>query len=233
MHGGGYVVGSPVTYHEQCSGFADELGIIVVSVDYRLAPEHPFPAGLEDCYTALRWVHDHADALGVDPARIAVGGDSAGGGLAAALAQLALDRGKVPVCFQLLVYPMLDDRTVLRADHGGTGAFVWSPTSNAFGWTSYLGHPPRHDDDRPYAAPARREDLRGLPPAWIGVGGLDLFHDEDLAYAERLRAAGVECEVTVVAGMYHGADVVSGGSAASTAFRAAGRDALGAALASA
>ncbi len=227
---GGLVMGHPATYHEICSRFAHDLDIVVVSVDYRLAPEDPFPAGLEDCYAALRWVHDHADELGVDPGRIAVGGDSAGGGLAAALAQLAHDRGEVPVCFQLLVYPMLDDRTVLRTDHAGTGAFVWTPRSNEFGWTAYLGHPPRDDEQRPYAAPARRADLTGLPPAWIGVGDLDLFHAEDLAYAERLTAAGVPCQVDVVAGMYHGADVFFRTSPAMAAFRAARRDALRAAL---
>ena len=230
IHGGGFVMGHPATYHELCSRFAGELGIVVLSVDYRLAPEHPFPAGLEDCYAALRWVHEHADELGVDPDRIAIGGDSAGGGLAASLAQLAHDRGEVPVCFQLLVYPMLDDRTVLRTDHRGTGSFVWTAQSNDFGWSSYLGHPPREDEDRPYAVPARREDLTGLPPAWIGVGDLDLFHAEDLDYAERLHAAGVPCQLEIVAGMYHGADAFFRTSPAMNVFRAARKDALSAAL---
>ncbi|SDS49238.1 Acetyl esterase/lipase [Friedmanniella luteola] len=205
VHGGGFVLGDPVSYHDVCSRYARELGVAVVSVDYRLAPEHPFPAGLEDCYTALRWLQTSAAELGVDPTRIAVGGDSAGGGLAATLAQLALDRAEVAVCFQLLVYPMLDDRTVLR-DDDGTGRLVWTPTSNRFGWTSYLGHPPAAEEDRPYAAGARRVDLRGLPPAWIGVGDVDLFHAEDVAYAARLRAAGVPCELHVAPGLYHGAD---------------------------
>lgn len=231
IHGGGYVMGHPATYHELCGRFARDLDIVVVSVDYRLAPEHPFPAGLEDCHAALHWVHDHADELGVDPARIAIGGDSAGGGLAAALAQLAHDRGEVAVCFQLLVYPMLDDRTALRPDPGGTGNFLWTAKSNAFGWTAYLGHPPRYDEDRPYVAAARRESLSGLPPAWIGVGDLDLFHAEDLEYAERLRAAGVPCQVDVVSGMYHAADAFFRGSPAMNAFRAARRDALRSALA--
>ncbi len=230
MHGGGYVIGHPAMDHDLCSQLASDLDIVVVSVDYRLAPEHPFPAGLDDCYAALRWLHDQADELGVDPARIAIGGNSAGAGLAAALTQLAADRGEAPVCFQLLVYPMLDDRTVLRPDHGGTGTFVWTPRSNEFAWTSYLGHPPGDHDARPYAVPARREDLTGLPPAWIGVGDLDLFHAEDLAYADRLRAAGVPCQVEVVAGMYHAADAFFRTSAAMTAFRAAMKDALGAAL---
>lgn len=142
IHGGGFVMGSPVTYHETCSRFAAELGIVVVSVDYRLAPANPFPAPLEDCYTALAWLHAHADELGIAPRRVAIGGDSAGGGLTACLAQLAHDRDELPVAFQLLLYPMLDDRTVLRADHAGTGTFIWSPKSNRFGWSAYLGHAP-------------------------------------------------------------------------------------------
>ena len=217
IHGGGFVLGDPVSYHEECGRFAAELGLVVVSVDYRLAPEHPFPAGLDDCYAALTWLHAHAAELGVDPDRIAIGGDSAGGGLAACLAQLAHDRGELPVRFQLLIYPMLDDRTALRA---GPDALVWTPASNRFGWTAYLGHPPRPGEPRPYAAAARRDDLTGLPPAWIGVGDIDLFHAEDVDYANRLAAAGVPCDLHVVAGMYHGADVlVRTGSAAVDDFR--------------
>jgi acetyl esterase/lipase len=224
IHGGGFVIGHPATYHTLCSRIAAELGILVVSVDYRLAVGHPFPAGLSDCFRALQWIHD--EVPGVDPARVAVAGDSAGGGLAAALAQMAHDRG-VPVCFQALIYPMLDDRTVLREDHLGTGELVWTPASNRFGWTAYLGHRPRHDEQRPYAAAARREDLSGLPPAWIGVGDLDLFHQEDVAYAGRLRAADVPCELVVVPGMYHGADSFLDGRAATmTAFRAGMIEAL-------
>ena len=208
IHGGGFVMGTPAMGHQFCSRVATELGVLVVSVDYRLAPEHPFPTPLEDAYTGLRWVGDHAEELGVDSTRIAIGGDSAGGGLAATLAQLAHDRSEVPVCFQLLVYPMLDDRSVLRDDHGGTGEFLWTAPSNRFGWTSYLGRPPTSESAPAYAAAARREDLSGLPPAWIGVGDLDLFHAEDVVYAERLRAAGVPVELVVVPGMYHGADQI-------------------------
>ena len=230
IHGGGFVLGHPAYYHDVCSRLVAELGIVVVSVDYRLAPENPFPAGLEDCYTALAWLHSSAAELGVDPARVAVGGDSAGAGLSAALAQLAHDRGEVPVRFQLLIYPMLDDRTVLRTDHVGTGTFVWSPTSNRFGWTCYLGHPPQAGPERPYAAAARRGDLGGLPPAWIGVGDIDLFHAEDVAYAGRLTAAGVPCELVVVPGMYHGADGLVSGVPSMTAFRDGATEALRAAL---
>jgi acetyl esterase/lipase len=231
IHGGGFVAGDPASYHRDCSRIAADLGIAVVSADYRLAPEHPFPAGLEDCYTALAWLHRGAAELGVDPDRIAIGGDSAGGGLSASLAQMAYDRGDVPVRFQLLVYPMLDDRTVLRTEHAGTGLFVWTPASNRFGWTAYLGHEPQADEPRPYAAPARRADLAGLPPAWIGVGDIDLFHAEDVTYAQRLTAAGVPCELVVVPGMYHGADGFFDGRAASmTEFRAGLVAALGRAL---
>lgn len=208
VHGGGFVMGDAVSYHELCSRFARDLGAVVASVNYRLAPEHPFPAALDDCWSALRWLHEHADELGVDAGRVAVGGDSAGGGLAAALAQLATDQAVAPVAFQVLVYPMLDDRTVLRADHAGTGRFVWSPRSNRFGWTAYLGHRPSQEPPPPFAAGARRENLAGLPPAWVGVGDLDLFHAENLNYAHRLTEAGVACEVHVEPGMYHGADTL-------------------------
>lgn len=206
IHGGGLVMGRPEQANTWCSSVAAELGILVVSIDYRLAPEHPFPAGLTDCVTALRWLHDQAADLGVDPERIAVGGDSAGGGLAAALCQRTRDEGGPPICFQLLNYPMLDDRT--GDDPGGRGEFVWTPASNRFGWSAYLGpaasaaEPPRH------AAPARTADLADLPPAWIGVGDLDLFWAEDVDYAERLLAAGVACELHVEPGMFHGADQI-------------------------
>jgi len=219
IHGGGMVLGTPEQGHPLCGRWADELGILVVSVDYRLAPEHPFPDGLEDCYAAVAWLHDQAADLGVDPGRIAVGGDSAGGGLAAALSQMARDRGGPGICFQLLEYPMLDDRTVLRADHDGTGAFVWTPASNRFAWTAYLGRPPIDSGAPPYAAPARTEDLSGLPPAWVGVGELDLFYAEDVDYADRLRSSGVACDLYVEPGMYHGADAIRSKAPTSMRFR--------------
>lgn len=198
MHGGGYVIGSPAQDDQLCRRFARELGATVASVDYRLAPENPYPIPLEDCYSALAWL---AQLSSVDPARVAIAGASAGGGLAAALALLARDRGEIPLAAQILVYPMLDDRTVERDGLDNSGHRLWSQSSNKFGWASYLA-----DADRDVAVPARREDLSGLPPAWIGVGTLDLFHDEDLAYAERLRAAGVQCQVEVVSGAFHGFD---------------------------
>jgi acetyl esterase/lipase len=208
FHGGGMIFGKPEQSHEVCSRWADELGVLVINVNYRLAPEHPFPAGLDDGFTALRWAAKEAEALGVDPNRIAVGGESAGAGIAAALSQLARDRGGPPIRYQLLEYPMIDDRTVLRASHDGRGELVWTPANNKFAWTSYLGNVPREDEARRYAAPGRTEDLAGLPPAWIGVGALDLFYDEDLDYAHRLTEAGVACTLHVAPGMYHGADSV-------------------------
>jgi acetyl esterase/lipase len=198
IHGGGYVIGSPAQDDALCRRYARELGATVASVDYRLAPKHPYPAPLEDCYSALKWL---ARLRSVDPDRVAIGGASAGGGLAAALALLARDRAEVPLAAQLLVYPMLDDRTVDRKDLDHPGHRLWNQSSNKFGWACYLG-----DADPDIAVPARREDLSGLPPAWMGVGTLDLFHDEDLAYAERLKAAGVPCEVEVVSGAFHGFD---------------------------
>ena len=201
IHGGGYVIGDAAQDDELCRRFARELGATVASVNYRLAPEHPYPAALHDCYAALRWL----SALpAVDPGRLAIGGASAGGGLAAALALHARDLGEIPLAAQLLVYPMLDDRTVQRTDLDHPGHRLWNQASNRFGWRAYLA-----DADPEVAVPGRRDDLTGLPPAWIGVGTFDLFHDEDLAYAERLRAAGVPCEVMVVDGAFHGFDGIA------------------------
>lgn len=229
IHGGGLILGAPWVDHGLCNRLADELGVLVLSVDYRLAPEHPFPAAPEDCCAALAWLHEHAGRLGVDPARIGVAGASAGGGLAAVVAQMAHDRG-LPLAFQGLVYPMLDDRTALRTDHGTRGLLAWSPERNRDAWGWYLGHPPGEPEDRPYAVPARRADLSGLAPAWVGVGDADLFHDEDLDYARRLREAGVPVDLVVVPGMPHAADMVRG-IVPAAAFRDRFVEAVGAALA--
>jgi acetyl esterase/lipase len=207
LHGGGYVMGRPELDDVCCAEHVRESGITVVSVDYRCAPKHPFPAGLEDSYSALKWVASHSQELGVDAKRIAIGGESAGGGLAASLVQLAHDRQEVKPVFQLLVYPMLDDRTVLRTDVDDSSSVTWNQKSNRFGWESYLGEKCGAGDVPEYAAPARREDLSGLPQAWIGVGTVDLFHDEDMAYAQRLKGCGVECEICAVPGAFHGFDI--------------------------
>ncbi|MDT5349180.1 MAG: hypothetical protein QOH91_2467 [Mycobacterium sp.] len=221
IHGGGYVIGSAQQDDRICRGFSKRLGITVASVDYRLAPEHPYPAPLEDCYSVLTWL---SGLPAVDPGRVAIGGASAGGGLAAALAQLARDRGEVTPAFQLLVYPMLDDRSAGTTDKPDYR--LWNARANGFGWTAYLGNA-----DPQVAVPARRDDLSGLPPAWIGVGSNDLFHDEDLAYAERLTSAGVPCEVEVVPGVFHGFDLMVPKAQVSRKFFTSQCDVLGAALA--
>jgi acetyl esterase/lipase len=217
IHGGGMILGSPQAEAVGSSRTARDLDAVVVSPDYRLAPEHPYPAAIDDCMTALRWMVTNADELGIDPGRLAVTGSSAGGGLSAAVAQRAYDEG-IALRAQALIYPMLDDRSALR-DHGDRGRFMWTPASNLFGWTAYLGREPRLEDAPEYAAASRRENLSGLAPAWVGVGDLDLLYDESVDYAKRLKAAGVPCELVTVPGMYHGADGVALKAPAMRAFR--------------
>ena len=229
VHGGGFVIGTPEQDERMSIRFARELGITVAAVQYRLAPENPAPAGLDDAFAGLTWLFENAGSLGVDPARVAIGGASAGGGIAAGLVLMAHDRGLRPV-FQLLVYPMLDDRTVTRTEQDAHKVYVWSRKANRFGWSSYLGQEPGGAEVSPYAAPSRRENLHGLPPAWMGVGSLDLFHDEDLTYAERLREAGVACEVLVVPGAFHGFDQLYGTTRVVEEFRLAQLSALRTAL---
>jgi acetyl esterase/lipase len=227
IHGGGMVIGTAAQDDAICRRFSQELGILVAAVDYRLAPEHPFPVPLHDCYDALSWLAQQRE---VDATRVVVGGASAGGGLAAGLALLAHRRGEVHLAFQLLTYPMLDDRTATRPDAGAGKRRLWSNTSNRFGWQSYLGQAPGGAEVDGLAAPARVDDLSQLPPAWIGVGTSDLFYEEDVAYAERLNAAGVPCELDVVPGAFHGFDAVKPKAGVSRAFRAAQVAALAAAL---
>ena len=228
IHGGGMVLGDAAQDSGFCRLVADQLNIVVVSVEYRLAPEHPFPVPLEDCYTALQWLARQPD---IDPARIAIGGQSAGAGLAAALALLAKERGKIRPVLQLLSYPMLDDRTTIRTDIDPRGLRLWSPASNRFGWRAYLGPPTADGNVPPLAAPARYDDLSGLPPAWIGVGTNDLFHDEDVTYARRLQQAGVASTLHVVSGAYHNFDAIEAKASISRAFVKAQRTALDEALA--
>lgn len=203
IHGGGYLIGNAKIDDRFCGVTARELGIIVVSVEYRLAPEHPFPAPLDDCYEGWQWLQQSAKALGVNPQRIAVGGQSAGGGLAACLVQRIHDSNEIKPAAQWLLCPMLDDRTAANPEFHNADNFVWNNRDNATGWRAYLAQDPGAKQLPAYAAAARREDLRGLPPVWIGVGTIDLFCSEDQAYAERLRLAGIDTVFTTVAGAPH------------------------------
>jgi len=202
MHGGGLVLGSHTGDDALFDEWCPALGVVGVAVDYRLAPEAPYPCALEDCCAALRWAHDEADVLGIDRTRIGVRGISAGAGLAAALALLARDRG-IDVAFQLLDSPMLDDRQI-TASSRQDGLAVWTREANAFGWRAYLGALCGTDAVPPTAAAARATDLAGLPPAFVSVGSADGFHDEAVDYARRLEQAGVPCELHVYAGAPHG-----------------------------
>ena len=202
IHGGGYVIGSYVMDDALLDRWCPKLGVVGVSVEYRLAPETPYPGPIDDCYSALRWAHANADQLGIDPTFIGTYGISAGGGLAAALGLLARDRGEVPLAFQLLDCPMLDDRQTTRSI-GASGLYVWSAASNDFGWRSYLGARFGTDDVPPYAAAARATDLAGLPPSCVVVGSIDGFRDEDVEFAQRLNQTGVPCELHVIAGLPH------------------------------
>ena len=210
IHGGGYVMGAARDVDFVYRPLAAELGCVVVSVDYRLAPEAVFPAAIEDCYAGLGWTFSQAEALGVDPARIGVIGASAGAGLVAALALLARDRGEYRLAFQHLTYPMLDDRTCVRPTHRFAGQFIWNSDSNRFGWSSLLGQEPGGGAVSPYAAPARAGDLGGLPPTFMMTGALDLFVDEDIDYARRLLAAGVPTEFHIYPGAVHGFNALAG-----------------------
>lgn len=203
IHGGGYILGSPEMSDLMNVNTARNVGCVVVSVDYRLAPETPHPGPVEDCYAGLRWLHEHADELGVDRHRIAIKGESAGGGLAAGLALLARDRGEYAIAHQHLMYPMIDDREP-ASPHPYVGEFVWTRESNRFGWRCLLGTEPGSPDISPYAAAARATDLTTLPSAWIATGALDLFLEENLEYARRLTRAAVPVELHVYPGAYHG-----------------------------
>lgn len=230
IHGGGLVVGKPEVAIQELQHLSAELGAVVVSVDYRLAPEYPFPAGLNDAYAALAWLHGSAEELGIDPQRIAVMGESAGAGLAAAVSLRARDRKELPIRFQLLRYPMLDDRTALRTPPAHVGTFIWNWQSNLFGWTSALGRKPVMDDAPAEAVPARATSLGGLPSTWIGVGTLDLFAQESIGFAARLMEAGVPVEMSVAPGAYHGFDSMVPQARISATFTASWKSALGRAL---
>lgn len=205
IHGGGMIAGSVTLYAPLISDYVARSGVPMLAVDYRLPPEHPHPTPMEDCFAALRWLGEHAAELGVDPARVAVMGDSAGGGLAASLALAARDRGGPALKKQLLLYPMLDDRTV-KPDRALGSILTWSYDDNATAWSALLGSATGGASVSPYAAPARGKALSKLPPAYIEVGELDIFRDETIDYALRLARAGVSAELHVHAGAPHGFD---------------------------
>jgi acetyl esterase/lipase len=218
MHGGGLVLGSHAADDALFDRWCPALGVVGIAVDYRLAPETPYPGALEDCYAALRWAHDEADALGIDRARLGVRGISAGAGLAAAVALLARERGAVDVAFQLLDSPMLDDRQLTPSSRQD-GLALWTREANAFGWQAYLGDLYGSDDVPATAAAARATDLAGLPPAFVSVGTADGFRDEAVDYAMRLNQAGVPCELHVYAGAPHGYHLAGESSIARQASR--------------
>lgn len=209
LHPGGMVIGGVAESDLDCEAFVDELGVVVVSVDYRRSPEHPHPAPVGDCHAGLSWTADHADDLGIDPTRIAVVGGSAGGGLAAGTCLLARDRGGPAVAYQGLVYPMLDDRNDTPSAREFAGIPSWSQELNGAAWRALLGDAAGGDDVSPYAAPARATDLSGLPPALVQVGDLEVFRDEDIAYAQRLMQAGVPTELHVYPGAFHSAEALA------------------------
>ncbi|MBB3604103.1 acetyl esterase/lipase [Mycolicibacterium sp. BK556] len=206
IHGGGTIMGSAAQEDRFCRKLVNFTDVAVVAVEHRLAPEHPYPTPLEDCYAALQWI---AAQPWVDPARIGVGGASAGGGFTAAVAQLAHDRGEIDLALQMMVYPMLDDRTPGER----TRRVMWTASDNRLAWQWYLA-----GADPQQAVPARRADLSGLAPAWIGVGSRDLFYDECRAYADRLRQAGVQVHEQIADGAFHAFDLIASNAAVSQRF---------------
>jgi acetyl esterase/lipase len=204
LHGGGMILGSVAMYDRLVAGYVAASGVPFLSVDYRLAPEHPHPTPVEDCFTGLQWLVAHAQELGIDPDRIGVMGDSAGGGLAAGTVLLARDRS-VPVARQILVYPMLDDRTTTPDPELAPYA-AWSYDDNYTGWHALLGDAVGGPDVPYSAAPARADDVSGLPPTFIDTGELDIFRDECIDYARRISATGTSVELHVHPGCPHGFD---------------------------
>ena len=208
IHGGGYLLGLPEMDDDLCHRYVSETNCVVVSVDYRLAPETPFPGPVEDCYAALKWFAENADELGVDVSRIAVAGASAGGGLAAAVSLLARDRQGPSIAFQMPLYPMIDDRNTTRSSQEISDTRVWNRENNLLGWAAYLGI--NHEGEvSPYEAPARAEDFSGLPPTYTCVGDLDPFRDETIEYVSKLAQAGVPTEFHLFPGCFHGFDILA------------------------
>jgi len=209
MHGGGMIVGSYAMDDALLVRAVERLGLAAVSVDYRLAPEHPDPAPIEDCFAGLTWLAANAASWGIDPERIAVGGISAGGGLAAGLALLARDRGGPAIVFQLLLEPMLDDRARTASSTAYDASVVWTRVDNDHGWNALLGDRRGGDDVSCFAAPARASNLGGLPAAYVDVGEIETFRDECIDYGQRLMEAGVSTELHVHRGAFHGFDVMA------------------------
>ena len=203
IHGGGMMIGSPAMDDALLAGTAAELDIVIVSPDYKLAPENPYPAALNDCHAAWKWIQENLTQRGIDGNRIAIGGESAGGGLAAGLVLRIHDEGGSQPVAQWLFCPMLDDRTALDRSLDDLDHFVWNNKMNLVGWSSYLGSDIGADKVSAYAAPARRTNFKGLPATWIGVGDVELFYEENKAYAAELADAGVACELDVVSGAPH------------------------------
>jgi acetyl esterase/lipase len=206
IHGGGYVVGDVELDDALCRQLALAGRCVVAAVNYRLAPEHPYPVPLEDCYQTLKWLAAQGDTLRIDPSCLCVGGASAGGGLSAGLALLVRDRAEIRLAWQLLLYPMIDDRNTRLPGETVPDTLVWKRADNYYGWRAYLGREPGTGDADPCAVPARATDLEGLAPAFIGTGDLDLFAEESLEFARKLIAAGVPTEVHVYPGVPHGFD---------------------------
>ncbi|WP_232344204.1 alpha/beta hydrolase [Actinoplanes awajinensis] len=221
VHGGGMILGDNRTGVEVLQDWATEVPSVIVSVEYRLAPEHPHPAPVEDCYAGLVWTAKNATELGIDPQRLIIAGASAGGGLSAATALLARDRGGPELAGQMLLCPMLDDRNDTPSAVQMAGRGVWDRTANDTGWTALLGADRGGPDVSPYAAPARATDLSGLPPAFIDVGSAETFRDEDVAYASRIWQAGGRAELHVWPGGFHGFDMLAPQAAVSQEARAA------------
>ncbi len=208
IHGGGYIIGS-ARDDATCNAFAEHVGCTIVSVDYRLAPEAIYKQSVSDCFTALNWMVDNAGELGIDKSRIAIGGNSAGGGLTAGLALYNRDNDGPELAFQLLIYPMLDDTHETPSGHEIVYEIVWHREVSLKAWRMYLGDEFGTENVSPYAAAARAKDLSGLPPAFVSVGTVDLFRDEDIDYAQRLMAAGVPTELEVYPGMFHAGERVA------------------------
>ncbi len=203
IHGGGMVLGNLDSDHGVPTMLCETLGAVIVSVDYRLAPEHPAPAAIDDCYAALQWMGANAGDLGYDPDRLAIYGGSAGGGLAIATALMVRDHGGPAICFLMPIYPMIDDTNTTPSSHEITDVGIWDRDGNIESWGWYLGGKAADK----YSAPARAEDLSGLPPTFIDVGEMDMFRDEDIAFANRLMQAGVATEFHVYPGAYHASEI--------------------------